>query len=103
MDVITIETNAFREIEINLKQIREELGKTKLQNIEDTWLSSNQVQKVLGISQKTWQTYRDKQLIKFSQIGQKIYVKVSWLEDFLEKHAVDCKLNNNTIKTKGCK
>ncbi len=103
MEVITVETNAFRKIEENLKQIREEIGKTRLQNIEDIWLSSKQVQKVLGISQKTWQTYRDKRLIRFSQVGQKIYVKASWLQDFLEKHAIDCKFNNNTIKTKGGK
>lgn len=63
MDVITIESRAFKEIQENLKEIREELNKAKQQNIEDTWLSSKQVQKILGVSQKTWQTYRDKKLI----------------------------------------
>ena len=88
MDVIIIESRAFKEIQENLKEIREELNKTKLQNIEDTWLSSKQVQKILGVSQKTWQTYRDKKLIKFTQIGQKIYVRASWLEDFMNEHAI---------------
>jgi len=100
MDIIKIETDVFEEIQDNLKDIKERLNEIKLQNLEDTWPSSKQVQRILGISQKTWQTYRDKRLIKFSQIGQKIYVKASWLENFLEKHAVDCKFNNNTLKTK---
>ncbi len=91
MNVITIKTDAFSKIEENLKQIREEIGKTRVQNIEDIWLSSKQVQKILGISQKTWQTYRDKRLIKFSQVGQKIYVKASWLDSFLEEHSINHK------------
>ncbi len=89
MDVITIESQAFKEIQENLKEIREELNKAKQQNIEDTWLSSKQVQKILGVSQKTWQTYRDKKIIKFTQIGQKIYVRSSWLEDFMNEHAIN--------------
>lgn len=88
MDVITIESRAFKEIQENLKEIREELNKAKQQNIEDTWLSSKQVQKILGVSQKTWQTYRDKKLIPYSQIGHKIYVRVSWLEEFMEKYKI---------------
>ena len=86
-----IETDVFEEIHKSLQDIKARLIEIKLQNLEDTWLSSKQVQKILGISQKTWQTYRDKRLIKFSQVGQKIYVKASWLEDFLEKHIVNYK------------
>lgn len=89
MDIIKIETDVFEEIQENLKDIKEKLNEIKLQNLEDTWLSSKQVQKVLGISQKTWQTYRDKRLIKFSQIGQKIYVKASWLENFIENNSIE--------------
>lgn len=88
MEVITIESQAFKEIQGHLKEIREELDKTKHQSLEDTWLKSKQVQKILGVSQKTWQTYRDKKLIKFTQIGQKIYVRASWLEEFMEKYKI---------------
>lgn len=100
MRTIKIETDVFEEIQENLKDIKERVNDIKLQNIEDTWLSSKQIQQILGISQKTWQTYRDKRIIKFSQIGQKIYVKAAWLEDFLEKHTAGNSLNINT-KTNG--
>ena len=91
MKTFKIETDVFEEIHKNLQDIKERLIEMKLQNLEDTWLSSKQVQKILGISQKTWQTYRDKRLIKFSQVGQKIYVKASWLDSFLEEHSINHK------------
>ncbi len=87
MEVITIESGAFKEIRENLDKLRQEFEQNKIKQVNDVWLSSKQVQEVLGISQKTWQTYRDKRLIKFSQVGQKIYVKASWLENFLENNS----------------
>lgn len=55
---------------------------------ENEWLNSKQVKEALGVSQRTYQCYRDKGLIKFTQIGSKIYVKRKDLDDFLEKHAL---------------
>ena len=49
------------------------------------------IPKLLGISQKTWQTYRDKRLIPFSQIGSKIFVKRADLEKFMESHYIESK------------
>lgn len=34
------------------------------------WLESEDARKILGVSQKTWQNYRDQRLIPFSQIGR---------------------------------
>ena len=83
MEVIIIESEAFKKLQSDLIEL------AQVKEIEDTWLSSAQVQKILGVSQKTWQTYRDKRIIKFSQIGSKIYVRASWLEEFLENHKVE--------------
>jgi hypothetical protein len=44
---------------------------------------------MLGISQKTWQIYRDKRIIPFSQFGRKIYVKRADLEAFLEDNRIE--------------
>lgn len=88
MEIIVMESEAFQEIKKNLNDIKAELSKSKIKNIEETWLSSKQVQKILGVSQKTWQTYRNKNLIQFSQIGQKIYVKTSWLNEFMERNSI---------------
>jgi len=48
--------------------------KGKEEEINEQWIESPQVPKLLKISPKTWQNYRDKKVIPFSQFGRKIYV-----------------------------
>lgn len=52
------------------------------------WLESEEAQKLLGVSPKTWQNYRDQRLIPFSQIGRKIYVNRADLDAFLRSHRI---------------
>ena len=52
------------------------------------WIESEEARKILGVSQKTWQTYRDSRAIPFSQFGRKIYVKQADLDAFLESHRI---------------
>jgi len=89
MEIIAIESKAFQEIIDEIKSIKAEIEKTRSENIKDTILSSEQVQSILGISQKTWQTYRDRRMIPFSQIGNKIYIKSKDLETFLSNHRIE--------------
>jgi hypothetical protein len=64
------------------------------QEINSQWIESVKIPKILGISLKTWQTYRDKRLIPFSQIGSKIFVKRADLEKFMLDHYIK---ENNAI------
>ena len=52
------------------------------------WLESDEARKLLGVSPKTWQNYRDQRLIPFSQIGRKIYVNRADLDAFLRNHRI---------------
>ncbi len=52
------------------------------------WIESDAARKMLGISPKTWQNYRDQRVIPFSQIGRKIYVYRADLEDFMRSHYI---------------
>lgn len=54
----------------------------------DEWIEAAEVRRILGISVPTWQRYRDAKIIKFSQIGKKIYVRRSDLDAFLEKNSI---------------
>lgn len=56
--------------------------------VSEELLSSEEVKKVLGISAKTWQKYRDERRIPFSQFGRKIYVKKADLDAFMEEHKI---------------
>lgn len=52
------------------------------------WLESEAARKLLRISPKTWQNYRDQRVIPFSQIGRKIYVNRADLDAFLRSHRI---------------
>lgn len=52
------------------------------------WIESDVARKMLGVSPKTWQNYRDQRVIPFSQIGRKIYVCRADLEDFMRSHYI---------------
>lgn len=53
------------------------------------WIESKKVPPLLGISNRTWQSWRDKRIIPFSQFGAKIYVKLDDLNALLEAHKIE--------------
>jgi DNA binding domain, excisionase family len=59
-----------------------------VQSLVGEYYTSAEVRKKLGISPKTWQTYRDERRIAFVQFGRKIYVKKSDLDAFMEEHKI---------------
>lgn len=78
-----------------LTKMEEELAEMKsiLQTksegeINSQWIESVKIPKILGISKKTWQTYRDKRVIPFTQYGSKIYVKRADIEKFMNSHYI---------------
>ena len=71
-------------------QIQQQLEAiTGTQSQREGYYTSSEVRKILGISQKTWQTYRDERRIPFCQFGRKIYVKITDLNEFIESHKIN--------------
>lgn len=62
-----------------------QLGKVNKQ-LNDKWLTVDEVCKLLAISSRLLQNYRDQGLIAFSQIGHKIYIRAVDIEIFLMKN-----------------
>ncbi len=60
----------------------------KAKSTPHEWLSGEQVCRMLMISKRTLQNYRDKNVIPFSQIGRKIYYKYSDIVEYLELNHV---------------
>lgn len=58
---------------------------------DDEWLTSEEARKILGVSPKTWQNYRGRGIIPFSQTGRKIYVLRSDLDNYLKSHRISRK------------
>ena len=78
-------------VEQKLETLEKILRDKNEQEINSQWIESVKIPKILGISLKTWQTYRDKRLIPFSQIGSKIFVKREDLENFMNSHYIKSK------------
>ncbi|MFZ4799729.1 MAG: helix-turn-helix domain-containing protein [Bacteroidia bacterium] len=78
-------------MEQKLESLEKILQDKTEQEINSQWIESIKIPKILGISLKTWQTYRDKRLIPFSQVGSKIFVKRADLENFMESHYIYAK------------
>ena len=74
-----------------LKKLAELVTNKNKAEALDEWIESGQARKMLGVSQKTWQTYRDNRVIPFSQFGRKIYVKKADLEAFMQSHYITAK------------
>lgn len=49
------------------------------------WLDSQEVCQILNVSKRTLQSYRNKRIIPYSQIGNKIYYKQEDIEDIIDK------------------
>ena len=78
-------------IDAGQKELKAILQAKSEKEINSQWIESVKIPKQLGISQKTWQTYRDKRMIPFSQIGSKIFVLRADLEKFMKDHYIESK------------
>lgn len=52
----------------------------------DQFIDNPKFMELMGISGKTAQSWRDKGIIGYSQIGSKIYYRLSDIRELLEKH-----------------
>ncbi len=84
MEVITIESSTFQQLKNQLDEILTQIKVQKRQNpLSEAWLDNSDVVKLLRISTRTLQNYRDSGMIPFSKIGAKIYYKASDVEGLL--------------------
>jgi hypothetical protein len=87
MEVITIESEAYKEIINNLREIKSLHQKTSAPRpLSESWLDIPETCALLKVSKRTLQAYRDKGILSFSQIGDKIYFRASDIEAHLLKH-----------------
>lgn len=85
MEVVTIQSQAFQDIVKKLEEINARLD-AKEKEPSEKWLDNQEFLQLLKISKRTAQHYRDSGMISFSQVGAKIYYKLSDVEELLHKH-----------------
>lgn len=85
---IMVPEEEWRNLRDTLEQIIDPITRRNADDSGGEWIESEDVRKILGVSPKTWQNYRDQRIIPFSQIGRKIYVNRVDLDAFLRKHCI---------------
>ncbi|MDR3652356.1 MAG: helix-turn-helix domain-containing protein [Paludibacter sp.] len=91
MDVITIESKAFRELETKIDSIAKFVTDFKpatVENQDETWVDNYDVCSFLKISERTLQRLRTKGLISYSIISGKSYYTISELKRVLSERLV---------------
>ena len=86
--MVLIPQSVWEGVQNDLNEVKQLLRGKTAEEATKEWIESTDARKMLGVSPKTWQTYRDRRIIPFSQVGRKIYVRRSDLQSFMEQHQI---------------
>ncbi len=86
--MVILPQSALDELKADLVEVKQMIQNRNEDDFNGQWVESEEARRLLGVSPKTWQTYRDRRIIPFSQFGRKIYVKRASIEAFLESHTI---------------
>lgn len=85
MEVVTFQSTVYQELVGKIDAINHRLN-AKEKEPKEKWLDNQELMQLMKISKRTAQHYRDSGLISFSQVGNKIYYKLSDVEELLKNH-----------------
>ena len=88
MNFIVLEEQKLNQLFADLSEIKTAVKAQKEESLVNQWIQSETARKMLGVCRKTWQDYRDKKVIPFSQFGRKIFIRKDDLESFMQKHYI---------------
>ncbi|WP_431137383.1 helix-turn-helix domain-containing protein [Psychroserpens mesophilus] len=96
MEAIILSTQQYKELVNRLDDLNKQLEE-KQKTPQDTFLDNQEFLQLMNISKRTAQTWRDEGVISFSQIGSKIYYRMSDVQKLLDNNyrkAFTTKRNN---------
>ncbi len=85
MNAVILTQTQYEELVNHLEDIKQKLNDPQ-KTFSEQYLDNSDFIRMMKISPRTAQTWRDEGLISFSQIGKKIYYKIADVEAFIEKH-----------------
>ena len=85
MSELTLTSKEYQDLLNRLDQITHSLNDKGI-GMKERWLDNSEFMQLLKVSCRTAQNYRDTNAIAFSIIGNKIYYKMSDIEDLLNRH-----------------
>ena|SRR5690554_5767809 len=96
MEAIILSTQQYKDLVNRLDQLNKQLEE-KQKKPQETFLDNQEFLLLMNISKRTAQTWRDEGVISFSQIGSKIYYRMSDVQKLLDNNyrkAFTTKRNN---------
>ena len=85
MDAIIFTKDQFSDLMSKLDTIQTQIS-FKADSKKETYLDNLEFLTLLKVSKRTAQTWRDEGKISFSQVGSKIYYKLSDVEKLMQEH-----------------
>lgn len=88
MEVITIDSKAYKELNEKLDEIYLELKRinSPKEQLYNEWLSAAEVEKLLGVCQKTRVNYQNSGLLKPKRIKRRVYYRLEEVQELLGKN-----------------
>ncbi|MDR3057822.1 MAG: helix-turn-helix domain-containing protein [Prevotella sp.] len=89
MEIVAIESKTFEEIRQRFNDFTKQV-KNLCEDGQDKekWLGNDDVCRLLQISPRTLQSYRDTGILPYSQIGRKCYYRVSDIENLINQSQI---------------
>ena len=89
MEIVAIEKRTFEQMMQRFEDFTKQINALCGQNQStENWLDNKQVCELLKISPRTLQSYRDTEVLSYSQIGRKCYYKATDIEQFINQQQI---------------
>lgn len=85
MEAVILTKDEFQRVQNELSEIKQ-LLEQKQKNTKDIFLDNQEFIQTMNVSKRLAQQWRDQGIIAFSQIGGKIYYRISDIQVMLEKN-----------------
>ena len=85
MTAVILTSEQYQEIIQKLDELRSQLAANK-NSVEVQFIDNQQFIKLMSVSKRTAQTWRDEGIISFSQVGSKIYYRMSDVKKMLDSN-----------------
>lgn len=87
MEAVILTKEQFTELQASIEEIKNKIeNQSKKPN--EVFIDNQEFMIMMKISKRTAQTWRDEGKVSFSQVGNKIYYKLSDVEELLNQHSV---------------
>ena len=85
MQNVTIPSKDFQDLLTRLDEISQKLS-AREKKPSEIWITNEELMSLLQVSRRTVQHYRDSNMLAVSTIGNRLYYRMSDVEDLLNRH-----------------